>query len=1410
VQMSIADPEARMLHYVNDFFKRLNSVGYGAFKKENPKKTVELLCKNLFPQQLRDAMKERVEYDVTLEKDVKKFVQRTCEEAKACQTYGQRTRTPRPSPRVTNDSEASTSTAPTRPAPTSKEPVCWWPPHAAKGIRHKLVNCTVCPEDEKKKIFEERRRKREGERPRNVKRLNKDAPPDDAESSIIFTCTYAHRTRDVVTADIGSEVNLMDETLLERIVRDGGDVVIKDLREPRTFSMAVTTANDADVNVKCKKMATMPIELHIRHGKTLVLRNVQWMVTDQGCAESLLSRPVLERIGLVARDVIERAADRLGGEVDVAELGGGIGRISRIMEEGVFHSNGGVDERDVDVEDWLDFGEDEPEEKERALTKAVDVATENGISTDGRQTLATMLEEFSDVLRIRLGRGLPADVEPMVIELRENVRPVRVSQRRYPPAKRQFLERVTDKLLELGFLRTSKKTEWVAAPLVVPKAPPANFRLTIDLRPVNAATIPMTWPMPNIEAELGDLRTSRYFISIDFVSGYWQLPLAETSQQLHTFVTTKVCVMPTRTLQGGRNSGANFQSRVEPCFSAQRHALKAWLDDFALHAPTEEQLLRELQTFLTTCRNKNLKVSLPKSTFFSTTLKWCGRIIDADGVRLDPRRLAGLANVEKPETGAELCEYVHCLTWMANAIPDFTERVAPLRTLLEEAHRRSGSRTKRSVQKYTVVSLGWGHEHEVAFESLQDQLHTSVKLAHRDPDKELCIYTDASERYWAGVVTQCERRELEKNVMEQRHEPLAFLSGEFSGPELAWTTYEKEGYAIHQTFRRMDYMLLCEEPRVFTDHRNLLFCYSPTTLDPTLGRHKVMKVLRWAVYLSQFQYRIEHVDGEANVMADVMTRWMRGYRGKRCAIRRVTYRILENAVVPSPESKDFEWPNFSQIRQAQEDHVDQRPKNAERKGESLWSVNGRTWIPDEADDLQLRLLVVAHCGVGGHRGAESTESTLREEFTWSTLKEDVRDFVADCIHCMMAKTGHKIPRPFAETLHAEKPNDVVHFDFLYMGPSNVDVKYVLVIKDDLSGYVWLRKAAAPDSGTTSTEIASWIRTFGAMNVWVSDQGSHFKNNVMETLALQHRIRHRFTVAYSPWANGTVENVNKHVLAACRALATELRLAPQDWPDVIGLIQTVLNEAPLPRLGKREDGTLRCPLEVMTGICPRRVLVLGVDPAPDNVECYSLERVRAEQVARIDKLQTSLLEMHKDVAHHVGKNRQRQLRSHNKKTNVVQPNFHVGDFVLVRRAQDRGHKLNFRWIGPRRITNVVSELVYDVTKLDGSGTERVHAARLKTYRARAENEYVSPTLLELAERTESRYEIVERIHDVGEDKDGMFLNVEWAGLPDRRDWTWNPLGEMYEDVPQLVTDFLRNVRGRKRLVTKAKELLTLKP
>lgn len=123
--------------------------------------------------------------------------------------------------------------------------------------------------------------------------------------------------------------------------------------------------------------------------------------------------------------------------------------------------------------------------------------------------------------------------------------------------------------------------------------------MTFDYRPVNSATMPVAWPMPHINSECTDFSGSKFFASIDFCSGYWQLPLHENSQDDFSFITHEGIFSPTRTAQGAKNSSSNFQSRVEPCFAKLRDNFKAWQDDFVLHESSEEALLDVLQLFLT-------------------------------------------------------------------------------------------------------------------------------------------------------------------------------------------------------------------------------------------------------------------------------------------------------------------------------------------------------------------------------------------------------------------------------------------------------------------------------------------------------------------------------------------------------------------------------------------------------------------------------------------------------------------------------------------------------------------------------------------------------------------------------------------------------------------------------------------
>ena len=116
--------------------------------------------------------------------------------------------------------------------------------------------------------------------------------------------------------------------------------------------------------------------------------------------------------------------------------------------------------------------------------------------------------------------------------------------------------------------------------------------------------------------------------------------------------------------------------------------------------------------------------------------------------------------------------------------------------------------------------------------------------------------------------------------------------------------------------------------------------------------------------------------------------------------------------------------------------------------------------------------------------------------------------------------------------------------------------------------------------------------------------------------------------------------------------------------------------------------LRTPLKVFTGMQPMRPLLRAL-PMAEYRECPTLSEIRARQVMRTADLQAALDNMHRDVGDRVKSRRCRAVDEHSRRNGVQPVNFSHGYFVLVRKAVDRGHKLNYKWIGPRRVLSEIS-------------------------------------------------------------------------------------------------------------------------
>ncbi|KAH9086029.1 hypothetical protein Ae201684P_005725 [Aphanomyces euteiches] len=548
-----------------------------------------------------------------------------------------------------------------------------------------------------------------------------------------------------------------------------------------------------------------------------------------------------------------------------------------------------------------------------------------------------------------------------------------------------------------------------------------------------------------------------------------------------------------------------------------------------------------------------------------------------------------------------------------------------------------------------------------------------------------------------------------------------------------------------------------------------------------MAKYQADKLQRWDLDMSTFPYTIECLPGDTNVWGDLLSLW--GSAQSSRTIARV--RKLLHVVSPLQQN-DFEWPTAKSILEAQKLAIERggsTPPGVAWSDEDSFHMDdqGRIWVPDDAVDLQQRLCVIAHQGAAGHRRVAATVKSVSDKFWWATLAQDVETFVKACLHSMQVD-GDVVPRPLGSALHAEKPNELIHVDWLSMPMSTSGLKHVLVIKDDMSGFVHLFPDESADATSTATALMGWFTLYGCVETWVTDGGFHFKNEVVEKIRKMVGAHHHITTAYSPWANGTVEVVNRLILRAVRALLSEMKLKTNEWPHVLLLVQGALNHQPSPRLG----GV--APVTAFTGLPAKTPMSGFVHPTTKEVYVIDwLDDVRQRHMA---ELAVALNELHRDVVAKSDKLRKQARKRRDEKASVKLTNFSVGDFVLVGSVVKQPTKLSLVWRGPEQVTRVVTDYVMETQQLvPPYGVSLHHACRMKMY-AEAGLEVTEDLLEHIAFGDDGFH--VERLDGVRV-QDGRYeVLVKWLGLEDEES-SWEPAQNLLDDIPVVFVKWCESHR-----------------
>ncbi|XP_064470265.1 uncharacterized protein LOC135385018 [Ornithodoros turicata] len=401
-------------------------------------------------------------------------------------------------------------------------------------------------------------------------------------------------------------------------------------------------------------------------------------------------------------------------------------------------------------------------------------------------------------------------------------RPINTKQYPLPYTVRQTVEREVKEMLRLGVIEKSKSP--YNSPALLVKKPDGSNRLCIDFRQLNKHLVADAEPIPRADCLLAEVGRHKYFSKMDMTKGYWQVPLTPESKEVTAFSTAhghyQFRTMP-------------FGIKTAPAVFAKlmRHILRDipnvhhYYDDLLIATSTWEDHLSALKTVLERIQNSGLTIRPTKCEIGFQKLPFLGHTI-----REAPR----------PKTKKQMRSFLGLAGYYRDFVPNYATLASPLTDL-----------TKKRANNI----IEWTEAHQIAFDALKHALSEPPILRAPDFNKPFVLRTDASDVGLGAVLLQKGESDLH---------PVAYASRKLCPREQAYSAIEKECLAIVWAIKRFHLFLYGTHFTLQTDHQPLRYLNESKFLN--------MRILRWALLLQEYDFKVEYIRGQDNVGADYLSR----------------------------------------------------------------------------------------------------------------------------------------------------------------------------------------------------------------------------------------------------------------------------------------------------------------------------------------------------------------------------------------------------------------------------------------------------------------------------------------------------------------------------------------------------------
>ena len=463
-----------------------------------------------------------------------------------------------------------------------------------------------------------------------------------------------------------------------------------------------------------------------------------------------------------------------------------------------------------------------------------DVKYGDNLDEDQLKTLKDITFQFPYCFR-----ETPDELDSTYIEHEVNLsstEPIKSKPYPLPYSARENLKHDIDEMIKLGVIRESKSP--YAAPVVIVKKPDGSDRICIDFRKINKITLFDPEPMPNPEDLFRQLSSSKFFTKIDLSKGYWQIKVKEEDIPKTAFITPDGTYECLRMPFGMVNSGATLKRGMKKLLSDLPNVVYYW-DDLLIHTETWNDHMT-LKAILQKLTNANLTIRPSKCIFGTNTIDFIGHTLREGEKSLLRTNVEKVLNAPRPKTKKQVQSFMGLAGYYREFMPNFSAITAPLTDL---------------VKKGNPNNVKWEDAQERAYQTIKKMLSEDPVLKLPDPNKQFTLRTDGSDEGIGSVLLQ---------EHDEKLYPVSYASKKLSKTEKNYSTIEKECLAIIWGIRKYERYLLGTKFKLQTDHQPLTYMQT--------AKFTNARIMRWTMYLQNFEMQVESIKGEDNVGADFLSR----------------------------------------------------------------------------------------------------------------------------------------------------------------------------------------------------------------------------------------------------------------------------------------------------------------------------------------------------------------------------------------------------------------------------------------------------------------------------------------------------------------------------------------------------------